>query len=242
MDNKENGLVYRIFCTANGKSYVGQTWRTLETRWQEHLCSRNCVKLHKALMKYGQNRFVVSTLTDGLKNQADMDAAEIYWIRYFNCIDDGYNIRDGGGKGRTTSEETRARISKALKGIKKGPLSKETREKMSKARQGCVLSEETKKKIGRASKERGISKEARKKISDVFKAKGIVPPSRLGSVVSEETKKKLRKRIVDQNGVVYEGVGVAADTLNINRSGISNVLNGRAKTYKGYTFKFIEEK
>lgn len=215
----DNGIVYRIFCTVNGKSYIGQTWKKLETRWKQHNRLESCcIKLRNALIKYGKDRFVIATLTSGLRTQEDMNTAEKYWISYFNSIEDGYNIREGGRGGRL-SEDTREKLRKASTGRKH---SKEARAKISKARLGSIASEETKE---------------------------ILSKAHLGHTVSEETKEKMskahlgqkKKRIIDQNGIVYEGVSDAAKALGIKSCNISKTLHGRMKTCRGYVFKFVEQ-
>lgn len=147
-----------------------------------------------------------------------MNTAEKYWISYFNSIEDGYNIREGGRGGRL-SEDTREKLRKASTGRKH---SKEARAKISKARLGSIASEETKE---------------------------ILSKAHLGHTVSEETKEKMskahlgqkKKRIIDQNGIVYEGVSDAAKALGIKSCNISKILHGRMKTCRGYVFKFVEQ-
>lgn len=247
-----DGTVYRIFCTANGKSYIGQTWQTLEERWRRHRSKSSCIKLKNALMKYGADRFVIAPLTKELKTQEDADAAERYWIGYFNSIEDGYNIREGGSKGKH-SEETKIKISEALKGTTRGSPSKETKEKMSKANLGKRRSEETRAKIKKANLGKHLSEETKAKISESSLGKRVseetkakISEARRGHITSQETKDKMsnsqvKKLIVDQNGIVYDGVNIAARTLGISPGNISAVLHSRRKTCNSYIFKFVEE-
>lgn len=86
----------------------------------------------------------------------------------------------GGFKGRHHTIETKTRISKALKGRKKEPFTKEHRENIGKAGKGRKHSEETKRKIGESSRGnssnrgRHLSEEHKKNIgrSIIGKTKG----------------------------------------------------------------------
>lgn len=191
----EKGIVYHIFCIVNGKCYIGQTWRTLEERWEQH-CDKasGCIYLKNAIAKYGRNKFVNSILTSDLTTQEDMDAAETYWIKYFDSIKNGYNIKEGGShgkhseeskikmseaqKGKKLSEETKAKISKAHLGKKH---SEETKDKMKNASLGKYHSEETKAKIREANSGKKLSKETKAKIGKAMK----------GRIFSEEARAKM---------------------------------------------------
>jgi group I intron endonuclease len=89
--------IYKITNTINNKGYVGQTWKTIQKRFQEHKrpAYKGCIHLHNALNKYGRDNFTIELLTVcGTQDTAD------YWERYFitkyNSIDNGYNLRNGG--------------------------------------------------------------------------------------------------------------------------------------------------
>lgn len=190
------GTIYHIFCTVTGKCYIGQTWGDPRKRWSAHtkLVSR-CLHLNNAIRLYGEGHFVKSILTTGLTTQSDMDAAETYWIGYFDSINNGYNIREGGSHGRF-SEETRAKMSAAQKC--RAPASKETRAKIGAANKGKTISEETRAKMSVSAKGRTFSEETRAKIGAFQKGKIISEEARAkigaankGKTVSKETKSKM---------------------------------------------------
>lgn len=56
--------------------------------------------------------------------------------------------------GKRHSEESRRKISEAMKGKKHVPMSEEHRRKLSKAKKGLTLSEETRRKMSEAAKHR----------------------------------------------------------------------------------------
>lgn len=48
------------------------------------------------------------------------------------------------------------------------------------------------------------------------------------------------KKIIDQNGVIYESVNKAAELLNLKTKKMYEVLAGRNKTTKGYSFQYVQ--
>jgi len=63
--------------------------------------------------------------------------------------------------------------------------------------------------------------------------------------LSEDTKKKISDKksiaiICIETQEVFRSITEAAKKMNLNRTGICNVLSGRNKTTKGYTFKYLD--
>ena len=88
-------------------------------------------------------------------------------------------------KGKQFSEETKKKLSEALKGKQ---FSEETKKKISEAMKGKHFSEEHKKKLSEANKGKQLSAETRRKISEAHKGK--TSPNK-GKQFSEEHKKKI---------------------------------------------------
>ena len=72
-------------------------------------------------------------------------------------------------KGKYLPDDTKQRISESLKGIKRGPMSEETRRKMSEARKGRTFTEEWRRKMSEARKGRTFTEEWRRKMSEAAK-------------------------------------------------------------------------
>jgi group I intron endonuclease len=111
-------VIYVITDNTNGKQYVGQTIHSAELRFAQHCkpSETNCRLLNRAISAHGKENFFVSVLEE--LNSADkLDEREIYWISKLNTLSpNGYNL-EGGGQGKAVvSEETRAKLSAALKG------------------------------------------------------------------------------------------------------------------------------
>jgi len=132
----EYGIVYKCSNVTNGKTYIGQTVVSLSSRKSQHEYyankNANKDKFHAAIRKYGENCFVWEII-DYAKDRHDLDVKEIYWIEYYNSVQDGYNLESGGGAG-IPCNESREKMRQSAIG-NKGHLgfkhSKETKQKMS---------------------------------------------------------------------------------------------------------------
>lgn len=129
--------VYKIINKVNGKIYIGQTWRNINKRWKNGNGYKESLKLQNAINKYGKDNFKyeIIALCD---SQKSADFCEKFFIIYFNSIKSGYNIREGGSRGRH-SAETITKMSNAKKGK---IVSQETRDKISKSLKGKKFTEE----------------------------------------------------------------------------------------------------
>ncbi len=147
--------------------------------------------------------------------------------------------------GKPLSEERRHKISKALKGKK---VSDETREKISKSRLGIVFSDEHKEKLRQASLGHKLSDEHKEKLLKAH----------LGKRLSNETKQKMsdaqkgkrvgkdnpRSKSIDQydkNGEfirTWDSIQLAAKSLGLYASSISNCCIGNLKSTGGFVFKY----
>ncbi len=110
--------IYVCTNVVNGMLYVGQTRRTLATRWSQHVCDAKrlvSTRLYRALRKYGRESFRLAVL-EKVDTLDAANAAEQRWISHFKSNDPqfGYNL-DGGGNARGVSPETRAKQSEAQK-------------------------------------------------------------------------------------------------------------------------------
>lgn len=145
--------IYIIKNIVNDKVYIGQTFRNLNKRWNEHLSDKKgcCRKLFNAFNKYGRNNFYIEELIN-CKCTCDyievcicggQDVAnnlEDYFVELYGARNrkSGYNIRYGGRNGKP-SKETLLKMSKS-KSHK--PLSSEHKLKLSIANKGKKRTEE----------------------------------------------------------------------------------------------------
>ena len=103
-----DGYIYLITNLVNGKRYVGQTTKSIEERWRQHVSASRHLKKHtlvvdRAIRKYGVDNFTCEIIEflHGVQ-KAIIDQREAYWIeRHKTYIpeygkDAGYNLTRGG--------------------------------------------------------------------------------------------------------------------------------------------------
>lgn len=140
-------VLYLMTNTVTGQRYVGATTLPLQRRIAEHRSKwRKPYPLYRAARAYGWDAFTVEQIgtADTVEQlmQMEMEAIQRLGTRW----PAGYNYTDGGKgtKGRIHSELTRSLMREKAKtnrggwnrGRKTGPLSAETRAKLSKAHKG----------------------------------------------------------------------------------------------------------
>jgi group I intron endonuclease len=134
--------IYKITSPSN-KIYIGQS-SNIETRWYhyERLNCKNQYKLYNSLQKYGWENHKFEIIEEC--NLEQLNEREIYWgVQYSVLCEDGLNLRLGNGNG-TFSKESKDKMSKAKKGkdnIKlKGIIrSNKTKQKISIAMSKSIL-------------------------------------------------------------------------------------------------------
>lgn len=103
--NKETGMyegyIYKIINDINDKVYIGQTTRTIEERFKEHLRCKNDNYIHKAIRKYGKKHFAcyeIEKIKSNTKEELinNLNDREIFWIDYYKSINKSYNESLGG--------------------------------------------------------------------------------------------------------------------------------------------------
>lgn len=192
--------IYRIINIKNNKCYVGQS-KDIDARIKKHknflLKNKHWNNhLQNAWNKYGEENFKFEIIEEC--KEEELNDREIYWIKYYDSLRNGYNKTSGGDgiKNYKHAEETKKKISKASKRFKLSPehkqklieantgrkKSKQELEKLSKAAKGRKISEWHKQQLINSTKGKPLSEEHKKKISR----------ARKGFKMSEEQKEKLR--------------------------------------------------
>lgn len=156
--------VYRVTNRVNGKSYIGKSIN-IYARWRNHLlgCKKPREKdlaFHRALIKYGEDNFDWQIILQlGEQNDYLLCVMERFFIAEFSTLTsngNGYNETPGGeGHPGKRSPEYCRKLKERCAKREKIPVSKETREKMSKAHKGKKKNFDPK-KMSLASKNRWI--------------------------------------------------------------------------------------
>lgn len=155
--------IYRIYFSASGKCYIGQT-NDPKSRMSQHLRSKKSL-VGRALQKYeGWKISVLHTCY----SRDEANRIEIEEIRNFDSVHpNGYNLTHGGDSG-SPSEETREKLRKASTGQKRPELSQRNRdslgvkrsqevvEKNRESHRGLTHSEKTKSKMRVAQQARRL--------------------------------------------------------------------------------------
>lgn len=143
-------FLYKISNTINDKVYIGYTCN-IKRRWSEHRSKINWrlypnSYLYRSMIKHGVNNFSIEVI-DKFDTVEEAKLAEIHYIAVFKkyCPENLLNLTEGGdgATGYKHSDESRAKISKALKGTKSI--------KRSIAAKGRIISDYQKKQISIAN-------------------------------------------------------------------------------------------
>lgn len=137
-------MIYRITHRESGRCYIGQTTRPISLRWRQHQRQSVCVRLHRAVTKYGPDAFDVEQLSVAT-NKLLLDFLERFWIGVHQSTDRafGFNLRDGGSFGKHT-EASKLLMSEK---VRAAYLKPETRERLRASKIGKALSAETRERI-----------------------------------------------------------------------------------------------
>jgi group I intron endonuclease len=214
-------FVYKIENLNNGKVYIGQT-KCFLTRMKSHVCKLNSNKhtnkhLQFSWNKHGKENFSFEILEEPSIEKSD--EREVFWINHYssNIRENGYNIEHGGVLVKNLGEETKQRISNALKGKYTGEKnhmfgkspSEETLKLMSIVHSGKIMPENA--KIVLSYLNSGKLNPFYGKNHSVEKRK-IIGDAARGRKYSEDMKKRLSKLNSGENNPSF-GKKPSSETL-----------------------------
>ena len=106
------GIIYCYKNKTNGKRYIGQTINP-QQRKSAHISDSTHIdtKFYRAVRKYEWNNFEYEILAES-EDRNELDKLEVDFIKSFNSIENGYNIRSGG-EHPTMGEETKKKLQQA---------------------------------------------------------------------------------------------------------------------------------
>jgi group I intron endonuclease len=208
------GYIYTITNKTDNKTYVGQTVQDVELRWKDHLKrGSNCRYLKSAINKYGVDNFVFKLVCITFDDK--LDDMEIQYIeKYKSLVPTGYNLRRGGNSGRHHTE-TKQKISDTLKMRYQNGLVPP------RPQLGIPHSEITKKRISESLKGRRISQESTNK-----------------RIISRRINRTIQFDIEGNRLNSFDSCKEAAEYIGISLNSINLCCIGKAKTAKGYVWKY----
>ena len=192
--------IYKIVNALNGRMYIGQSVNPVYRAKRHFWKSNGCVKLRRAIEKYGRDNFNFSVLC-WCSDKSDANEAEELLIALGDTRSNGYNITPGGFGtgagadnpffGKVHTAEFKAKLSASRLGK---PTAKVTREKIANANRSRTMSEATKAKLRAREKsnlcsERTSASNKARVWSEESKAKLVAYNT--GRKMSEETKAKI---------------------------------------------------
>lgn len=222
--------VYRL-TSPDGLVYIGATRQALNRRWHRGHAYQNNDALWTDIQLYGWDYFQKDVVAKGLSAEEAFKLEKDLIEQYGSTNPErGYNRSTGGPFGRSgcpSDEDTKAKISKALSGKRKGiPHTETHRQNISRALKGHHTSAEVRQKLRVALGSRLKSPEARAKQkastprgSAHHKAKGVVCVS---------------------SGKEYPTIADAAAQNQVSRNGIAKCCAGQQKMAGGLIWKWKE--
>ena len=196
--------VYKL-TAPNGKCYIGMTKQSVERRWNSGHAYQHNDHLNNAITRYGWENFDKEVLFTS-ESKTEAEKIERILIAKYDTTNrlHGYNILPGGDVSDGHSEETKHKISEAMKKLQ----TDEVRERKSRDSKGRKMSEDAREKIRQANlgnqNAKGCTRspEVRAKMSAAQKGKYFSPETRLKISLA----KKGKVRIYDENGGYHYGM------------------------------------
>ncbi len=202
------GYIYMLEDTRNGKKYIGKHIGNDKNYWSGGLIPNRIAK------KYSKDIFDRIILEENIPDNL-LNDKEIYYIKKYNTINEGYNLTNGGDGGDTIShnpnkEKIIKKISNSLKGrvfsddhlinLKDNHMSKDplNRQKLSEALKGKLKTEEHKLKLSQSSYE--YNKKIKKWVGD----DNPLNNKDIKEKISEQNKERGKlRRIENINNFIY---------------------------------------
>lgn len=159
--------IYRCFNKLTNESYIGfdSNWPSRKTKHLYDYLNPNCINFnshfYRALRKHGTQNFDWEIIYQSWDKKDCLNKMESFFIEEYDSFNHGYNMTKGGegtlGKrswlGKTHFEETKTKISKALKGKIRSEEHSQNISKALKGKPGRKWTDEQKKHMSEKQKE-----------------------------------------------------------------------------------------
>lgn len=90
------GKIYKVTNLINNKIYIGQTTKSIEERFKQHISKAYQGKennhFYSAIRKYGKENFTIELLEDNVPIESIINKEEEYIIK-FDSVNNGYNMK-----------------------------------------------------------------------------------------------------------------------------------------------------
>jgi group I intron endonuclease len=220
------GYIY-IITSPSGKSYIGQTTRSIQKRFRDHQEGSNCAAIYNAIQKYGW---------DNLEKDwyecpdEDLNFDEELLVREMMTLKpDGYNLREGGGSRGKHNKESIQKCKETKLG-EKNPMF------------GKITSESTKQKQRESATGRAHTKTAKQKCREAKLGEKNPMYGKTGE--KSHSSKKVYQYDLEGNLIrSFGSVGEASRHLKKNSHSLISMCasgsgNGRCKTAYGFKWSY----
>lgn len=221
-----HGIIYKATNQLTGKSYIGQTNQSIQTRKTEHKYNAKnniyCSYFHRSIRKYGWDNFQWEVLCE-CASREEMNEKEMYYIKELDTFgSNGYNLTFGGD-GQNGSQWWLGKKH-----------TEESKKKMRESGKNKKLSEEHKRKIS-LNHRHHQTEETKQKISKNNAMNN--PDYRLKAV---RNRQKLHYIVTSPLGEVYNVFSLKpfCEKMNLNRCGLGRVARGAKNNYKGWICEY----
>lgn len=215
-----NGKIYCITNTITGKQYIGQTRKSVESRWKQHIKVHTKINnyLYFAMRKYGIEAFTITELVSGVENVEELNNLERKFISDYNTFGLGYNLTSGGEGGFIRAPSTIAKIS--------GPNS---------YMYGKTHTPEVRKVISEKAKGRKQSAEVVEKARTRMIGNKYSSTTFLAQYSRNRADKTVHEFYHPLHGNVTTYQSDLAGRFGLRVSAVANLVNGNYKSTKGWT-------
>ena len=197
-----NGTIYVIRNTVNDKIYIGQTIQPVQKRFKQHLKLLKSNKnqlIHKAIKKYGKDKFYYEVLETNIGTDEELDYKEQWFIQEYNTITpNGYNLCPGGCAWRRKPSLSSEDVQKAIDMYESGVSSRKIAEELG-VEHGSILNELHKAGISVRKKSCGLpdrsSKATREVLDEYYVKQGLtaVQISKILGISDNSVRRQIRK-------------------------------------------------
>jgi len=214
------GIIYCIHNLTSGKKYIGQTVEKMQRRVVRHFRTVNETKISRAIQKYSKYDFVYG-IVEEVEDKNFLDVREQYWIKFYDTVENGFNIKEGGKCARGF-KQSQSSIEKRRKKLIGKSLSEDHKQKISKAHKGKILSKETVDKMITYRTGRNLTESCKEKISKAH------------------SKNTYELKNIDGTILIIKNLAKFCRDNNFSQSYFSRIIRGERKTYKGWTIKILD--
>ena len=262
--NANTYLIYKL-TFPNNKCYIGIT-NNFKKRMTGHRSASKIkkYKLYDAIRKYGWGNVTKEILLENIPI-SEIEELEIKFIKKFNSIKNGYNLKNGGRLSKHNSEsiEKMKKIQSSPEVIKrKSEYFKEfmkSKERRKISSENLINYNKSKKHSNNMKKNWLENSEYRKKMTLDFqkRKKSMIEKSHTPEAIKKR-KETIQKRIDKgdviwpgrnpykkviclNSGIIYDSVRDCANKLNLLQKGIRRCCNGQRKSYLGLQFSYFKD-